>query len=436
MERYLLLQNARIADTESSSFRYADILIKNKTENEHSEIIAIGENLDLPHGHNVMLRTLSVSGNIVCPSFTDMRCDICEPGRRDREDISTLGKCASYGGFGALLTLPVREIDSDAETVIKYILENEGRTGGVKILPTAPLTRESLKALDALKSCGAVALADDGSLDSESLFFAMKECAKRDILLVLHCEDPSLSRLGVASEGNIASMLSLPGVARSAEESALARNIIFACETGCRVHISHISTAMSAELIRLAKKRGARITCDTSVQYFALSENDLFFYSTSAKFSPPLRSRADADAIIEAIKDGTVDCISSDHLPKTEREKDSSFITALPGVATLQNAFTVALDRLVMSGHIDIFRLISLFTSSPASVVGQKFEIREGEQAYLNIISLDLDTYFQRKNIQSRCKSSPFLETTFRGCLTHTVIDGQVFENPDVSLWN
>ena len=236
------------------------------------------------------------------------------------------------------------------------------------------------------------------------------------------------------NEGNISSMLALGGIPTSAEEIAVARNILLASQTGCRIHISHISTAKSAEIIRQAKKAGVRVTCDTAPQYFALSENDILFYSENAKVMPPLRTQSDCDAIIEAICDGTIDCICSDHTPRTEREKPHDFSRALSGITGLQTAFTLALDRLVMSGRTDIFRLISTFTENPAKIVGFGYEIQVGKPAYLNIISLDYDTFFQSKNIKSKSKNTPFLDTTFRGCLTYTVTDGVLYTNPDILI--
>ena len=438
MERYLFLQNARIAETNSSRFRDSDILIRARTENAPSEIVAIGENIELPSGPDVMMRTLNLNGQIVCPSFVDMRCDICEPGNRNREDLSTLGKAASAGGFGAVLSIPVVGIDADEETVIAYILENEKRTNGVKILPSAPITPhysdEKTVDFDKLRAYGVVAFGDDGSADTPTMLEVMKHCAKNDYLLVLHCEEKSLIGDGVMNEGNISSMLALGGIPSCAEEIAVARNILLAAQTGCRIHISHISTAKSAEIIRQAKKAEVRVTCDTAPQYFTLSENDILFYSENAKVMPPLRTQADCDAIIEAICDGTIDCICSDHTPRTEREKPHDFLRALSGITGLQTAFTLALDRLVMSGRTDIFRLISMFTENPAKIVGFGYEIQVGKPAYLNIISLDYDTFFQSKNIKSKSKNTPFLDTTFRGCLTYTVTDGVLYANPDIII--
>ena len=438
MERYLFLQNARIAETGSSRFRDSDILIRTRTENAPSEIVAIGENIDLPSGRDVMIRTVNLNGQIVCPSFVDMRCDICEPGNRNREDLSTLGKAASAGGFGALLSIPVVGIDADEETVIAYILENEKRTNGVKILPSAPITphysAKKTVDFDKLNAYGVVAFGDDGSADTSTMLEAMKHCAKNDYLLILHCEEKSLVGAGVMNEGNISSMLALGGIPHCAEEIAVARNVLLASQTGCRIHISHISTAKSAEIIRQAKKAGVRVTCDTAPQYFALSENDILFYSENAKVMPPLRTQTDCDAIIDAICDGTIDCICSDHTPRTEREKPHGFSHALPGITGLQTAFTLALDRLVMNGRISIFKLISMFTDNPTKIVGFGYEIQVGKPAYLNIISLDYDTFFQSKNIKSKSKNTPFLDTTFRGCLTYTVTDGVLYANPDIII--
>ncbi|MBE6607098.1 MAG: dihydroorotase [Ruminococcaceae bacterium] len=439
MERYIFLQNARIAETSSSRFRDSDILIRTRTENAPSEIVAIGDNIDLPSGPNVMIRTFNLNGQIVCPSFVDMRCDICEPGNRYREDLSTLGKAASSGGFGAIVSIPIVEIDAAPETVIAYILENEIRTNGVKILPSAPVTQRNSPQktvdFDKLTACGAAAFGDDGSAETASMLEAMRSCANKDYLFILHCEEKSLTKDRVMNEGSVSSMLGLGGIPSCAEEIAVAKNILLASQTGCRIHISHISTAKSAEIIRQAKKAGVRVTCDTAPQYFTLSENDIIFYSENAKVMPPLRTSADISAIIEAIRDGTIDCICSDHTPRTESEKPHDLSSALSGITGLQTAFTLALDRLVMDEHIDIFRLISMFTDVPAKIIGVGYDIAVGQRAYLNVISLDYDTIFQSKNVKSKSKNTPFLDTNFRGCLTYTITDGVISENPDKCIW-
>ncbi len=439
MKRYILLKNARIANIESSSFRDSDILIRQKSETESSEIIAIGEDLELPSGADVILQTVNLRGQMVCPSFTDMRCDICEPGNRNRESFETLGEAAAYGGFGAVLSIPITGLEASDKMILDYIHQNEQRAGGVKILPSVPITVNSseneINDIEILSRGGAVAFYDDSNASTQTMMHAMKLCAEKNLLIITHCEERALVGDGVISSGNMSKMLGLAEIPTSAEEIAVARNLLLAAETGCRLHISHISTARSAKMIRSAKEAGVRVTCDTSAQYFALSDGDILFYSENAKVMPPLRSEKDREAIIEAIKDGTIDCICSDHMPRSEREKPRDLVNALPGITGLQTAFTVALDKLVMSGHIDIFRLISLFTVSPASIIGHGYDIKVGEKAYLNAFSLDYDTFFQTKNAKSKSKNSPFLETSFRGCLTYSITDGVLNTNPDISVF-
>ncbi|MBQ8742866.1 MAG: amidohydrolase family protein [Clostridia bacterium] len=434
MERYILLQNARIADTQTSTLRDSDILIRRSDGESGSEIVALGEDITPPSGKNVMLRTLNLFGRIVCPSFTDMRCDICEPGSRNRESFETLGEAAAYGGFGALLSVPISGIDADEETVISYILQNEKRAGRIKIYPSAPALLRDRSPCDPsrLRDCGACAIGESGAASTSEMLAIMRSCAENDILLVTHCEDRSISD-GDMHLGHISSMLGYKGIPYAAEEIAVARNLLLAAETSCRLHISHVSTKRSLDMIRNAKKSGVNVTCDTAVQYFTLTDSDVFYYSANAKVEPPLRTSDDVAAVIEALKDGTIDCICSDHAPRTYAEKPSDFTKALPGIIGLQSAFTVALSSLVMESHITIFDLIRLFCDNPASILGHFFKIEVGAPAYLNVISLEHDTFFQVQNIKSKSKNSPYLETSFRGCLTHTVIDGILNTNPDIS---
>lgn len=436
MDRYILLQNAKIADTKGSTLRDSDILIKRGDEFSHSEIVSIKENIDPSIDKNAMLKTVNLDGKIVCPSFTDMRCDICEPGNRNRESFETLGQAAAYGGFGALLSIPISGIDADEETVISYILQNESRAGAVRILPSAPAILRNGELCDPahFRTCGAYAVGENGACPTDTMLSLMRRCAESDTLLVTHCEDTSISH-GDMNLGQVSEMLSYRGIPRASEEIAVARNLLLAEETSCRLHISHVSTARSLDMIRNAKRSGVKVTCDTAVQYFTLTDSDVFYYSSNAKLDPPLRTSNDVLAVIEAIKDGTIDCICSDHSPHTPAEKSSDFRKALPGITGLQSAFTVALSSLVMESHISIFDLIRLFCDNPSSILGHSFSIEVGAPAYLNVISLEHDTFFQTENVKSKSKNSPFLETSFRGCLTHTVIDGVLNTNPDISIF-
>ncbi len=436
MKRYLLLKNARIADIESSSFTDSDILIRQKSKDEPSEIIAIGENIDLPSGADIMLQTVNLHGQIVCPAFVDMRCDICEPGNRNRESFETLGASAASGGFGAVVSLPIVGIAASDEMILDYITQNEHRTLGVKILPSAPVTvggsPNDMSDLDALRTRGAVAFYDDGSADAPTMLRAMRLCAEKDIPVIAHCKEKSLVGNGVINDGEISRTCGLEGIPSCAEEISVARNVLLAAQTGCRLHVSHISTARSAQIIRSAKKAGVRVTCDTAPQYFALIENDLFYLGSKAKVDPPLRSEKDRNAIIDAIIDKTIDCICSDHAPRSEWEKPQDLSRALDGMIGLQSAFTVALSNLAMKRTIDIFRLISMFTTSVREIIGYGFDIKVGERAYLNVISLDDCTVFQMENLKSSSKNSAFLGESLRGALTYSIIDGVLNSNPDV----
>lgn len=437
MTRYILLKNARIINAVEKSLCDSDIFIRQGDGQSGSEIVAIGNNISLPDTSDAMIKTLDLHGQFVCPSFTDMRCDICEPGNRNREDFESLGEAAAFGGFGSVCAIPISGIDADDQTILDYISQNGRRTGGIRILPLVHLASESgaLNSVESLLSGGAVAVYDDGRASLPTLKKAMQVCAKNGVPVIVHCEEKSLTGDGVMNDGEISKMLGLEGIPASAEEIALAKNLLLAAETSCRLHVSHVSTARSVEMIKKAKDGGVNVTCDTAVQYFALTEGDIPFYSANAKVSPPLRTEKDRQAVIEAIKDGTIDCICSDHSPKSEREKPNDLNKALFGMIGLQSAFTVALDRLVMGGHIDLFRLIELFTSAPASILGIKSEIKVGQRAYLNVFSLDKDTFFQRENSKSKSKNSPFFETYFRGCLTYTVCDGVLRSNPDISVF-
>jgi len=350
---------------------------------------------------------------VILPSFTDMHCHLRDPGFEHKEDILTGTAAAAAGGYGALLCMPNTKPVTDNPETIRYIIEKAAESD-CRVYPTAAITvgqkSETLCDFDALAKAGAVAFTDDGRpVESAALMAeAMKKCAEKDYLIISHSEELSLAG-GAMNESETSRALGLKGTPNAAEDIAVAREIILAEMTGCRLHIAHVSTRGSLRLIREAKARGVRVTAETCPHYFSLCDENVEKIGVNAKMNPPLRSRDDRNAVIEAICDGTIDCISTDHAPHSAEEKAVGLAKAPNGIIGLQTAFAVSYTYLVRTGYISLDRLSALMSENPARIAGiplpEKAVTAELEEPFV----------FTEDMIKSKSKNSPYIGMTLYG---------------------
>ena len=424
MKKYTLIKDARVPELNTHTSHLSDILIKNGPP---SVIESIMPNISAPEDCEIY----DAAGHYALPAFIDLHVHLREPGFNAKEDIASGTRAAAAGGYRGVVAMPNTNPVTDCVPALEYVLGRAKETGSCEVYPAAAITKgqKGLETVDfdALHSAGAVAFSDDGRpvVSSAVLRAAMKKCAEKGYLIISHCEDMSLAEGGVVNEGRISRLLGVKGIPDSAESLCVARDVLLAEETGCRLHVAHVSTAQSLEVIRNAKARGVRVTCETCPHYFSLSEEDVPFYGANAKMNPPLRSKEDVKAVIDAICDGTVDCISTDHAPHTEAEKRRGLKDAPNGITGLQTAFAAAVTYLVMPGYIDIFRLAELMSLNPAKIIGAENRgVAVGARADIAIVSPGREFVVTKSMLKSKSFNTPFLGLSLYGLNETVFIDG------------
>ncbi|HSP06907.1 MAG TPA: dihydroorotase, partial [Acidobacteriota bacterium] len=338
----LLLKNGRLLDPSRNLDATLDLRIEN------GRISQIGLALEASGSDALDLR-----GLVVAPGFVDMHVHLREPGKEEAETILSGTRAAAAGGFTAVACMPNTSPFNDSVSMTDFILHRSAETARVKVYPIAAITEkqqgETLVPMEELKGAGVVAFSDDGRPVVNSLLMrqALERAAALDLPVIDHCEDPNLFRGGAMHEGKVSSRLAIRGIPAAAEEIMVARNIILSKMTGAHIHMAHMSTAGSMQLIRRAKQDGLRVTAEVTPHHFALTDEAVARYGTNAKMNPPLRTALDVDAVLEAIADGTVDVIASDHAPHHEQTKNVEFHDAAFGIVGLETSVSLGLDRLV-----------------------------------------------------------------------------------------
>ncbi len=393
-----------------------DILIKD------GRIAAIGENVG--DADNV----IDASGKTVFPGFIDMHCHLREPGQEYKEDIASGAKAAAKGGFTAICCMANTMPPVDNASVCALVLA-KARQAAVKVYPVGAVTRglegKELTEMAELADMGCVAFSDDGRpiMDGSIMRAAMQYAASFDRIILAHEEALDLKGKGVMNEGYNSTILGLPGISRSAEETMIARDIILAETDNLRVHIQHVSTCAGIELIRAAKSRGVRVTCETAPHYFSADDSYCMSYDARTKVNPPLRTADDVAAVKEGLMDGTIDCIATDHAPHHRDEKNIEFTLAAFGISGFETAFSLTVTHLTD----DADKLALLMSARPASILSLTGGlIEEGGPADITIADLEAEYTLKEVDIVSRGKNSPFIGQTLRGVVTHTIVDGKI----------
>jgi dihydroorotase len=347
------------------------------------------------------------------PGFFDMHVHLREPGREDEETIETGCNAAAAGGFTGLACMPNTNPDIDSAEIVRFIKE-KAKDHLVDVYPVAAATLsrkgEALSPMYELFEAGAVAFSDDGvAIKSAGLLRNVMEYSGNfGTPVIEHCEDDSMAD-GVMNEGLVSTSLGLPGIPGVAEDLIVMRDIMIAEFTGGKIHIAHISTKNSVELVRQAKKRGVKVTAEAAPHHFTLTEESLKTYDTNYKMNPPLRSRADVDAVIEGLKDGTIDCIASDHAPHAIEEKEMEFIYAPNGILGLETQFGLVMSELVHKKKLTLAQAIEKMSVNPRKILNIPVpKIAEGEEANLTIFDPDVIWTVDVSSFRSKAKNSPF----------------------------
>ena len=375
-----------------------------------------------------------VRGCWVVPGLIDMHVHLREPGQEYKETIDSGTRAAAAGGFSAVACMPNTSPVNDCCSVTRYIVEGAEHCAA-RVYPVGAVSK-GLKGVELaeyaeMKEAGAVALSDDGMpvMDSQLMRRAFEYSGSHGMLVISHSEDANLSRNGSMHEGYVSTRLGLKGIPAAAEAIMIYREIALAETTGSRIHIAHVSTAMSLDLIRAAKARGVKVTAETAPHYFTLTDEAVEGYDTNAKMNPPLRTEQDRQAILEALSDKTLDVIATDHAPHSVLEKELEFDQAANGIIGLETSLPLSLE-LVRKGILDEIRLIELMSAVPAEILGvDGGSLSPGGPADVTVVDPARDFVFSEDSIVSKGKNSPFLDWKLTGKAVLTICGGRVTHN-------
>ena len=382
---------------------------------------------DLPED----VQVIDAAGKLVFPGFVDMHVHLRDPGLTHKEDIYTGCEAAAAGGVTSVACMPNTKPVTDSAEVVRYIID-KASTAKARVYPVAAVTKgmdgQALTDMAALKSAGAVAFSDDGKpvKNAKIMLEGMQHasCVGRKVLS--HCEDLDLIAGGIMHKGEICRTLGVAGMDRASEDSITAREISLAASAGVPIHICHVSTWLSVELIRMAKQKGIKVTCETAPHYFILDHNKLVTKDADYRMNPPLREQKDIRAILGGIADGTIDCIITDHAPHTAQEK-ADFYTAPNGVVGLETSFAACYTYLVRTGVISLRRLVELMSENPATLLGIPGGcIEEGGPADIAIADPDCVWTVDPKKLHSKSKNTVFKGMTLRGKVKTTICRGEI----------
>ncbi len=418
----ILIKNGHIIDPANKVDEKLDLLISD------GKIAKLGKPDSISTGD---AQVVDASGKLVVPGLIDMHVHLREPGFEYKETIATGTAAAKAGGFTAVCCMPNTNPVNDSQSVTEFILSQAAKEASVRVFPIGAITRgskgEELSEMGELRAAGCVAVSDDGRpvLNAAIMRRAMEYAKIFDLLVVSHCEDLSLSAKGVMNEGFVSTELGLRGIPRSAEDVMTARELSLAELTRSRMHIAHVSTAGSVDLLRAAKARGVNVTAETCPHYFTLTEEAVRGYNTMAKINPPLRTAEDVAAIKAGLGDGTIDVIVTDHAPHGMDEKSGEFDYAPFGIVGLETSLGLSL-KLVQDGVLSMRQLVERMSMAPGRIIRNGGTLSSGAAADITIIDPIIDWTVDASRFKSRSKNTPFEGLHLKGKAVQTIVGGKV----------
>lgn len=423
----ILIKGGRVIDPANNIDTVTDIFI------DKDIISEVGENPEL---EGIEMEVIDASGKVVTPGLVDMHCHLRDPGQEYKEDIETGTRSAAMGGITSVACMPNTKPVIDNEAVVTYIKTKSNEVGYVNVYPIGAISKglegKELAEIGEMKFAGAVAISDDGRPVTESGLMrrAMQYADMFDMTVISHCEDISLADGGSMNEGFMSTYLGLKGITRAAEEVMVSRDIIIAEATGTAIHIAHVSTRGSVELVRQAKARGVRVTCETCPHYFTLTENAVDGFNTNAKMNPPLRTEDDVEAIKEGLKDGTIDCIVTDHAPHHADEKNCEFAMAANGIVGFETSLGLGIKYLVKTGILTLGELIEKMAVNPSRILGlSKGRLSQGSIADVIIFDPDREWTVDVSKFESKGKNSPYDGFKLYGKPEYVIVNGKIVVN-------
>jgi len=420
----LLIRNGTIIDPSQSLEAKRNLLIRDGQVAEIAETVSADG-----------IEVFDASGLIVAPGFIDLHVHLREPGFEYKETIESGARAAVAGGFTSVCCMPNTKPINDNSSVTSFIVEQARRAALANVFPIGAITQgskgEQLAEIGEMKTAGIVAVSDDGKpvLDSGIMRRAMEYAADFNLPVVDHCEDCCGASGWAMHEGEYSALMGLKGLPGAAEDLHVARDILLGEMTGAHIHIAHISTARSVDLVRQAKARGLNVTCEVTPHHFVLSDKDVYQsgYNTNFKMAPPLRSQADVEAILEGLRDGTIDAIATDHAPHHANEKMYEFDKAPNGITGLETAVSLTLDRLVHRGVISLARMVELLSCNPAKLFKlDRGTLKVGAVADVTIFDPGKQVKVEAANSKSKSRNTPFDGWELKGAAVATIVGGKI----------
>ncbi|MFN3813518.1 MAG: dihydroorotase [Aquificaceae bacterium] len=414
----VLVKKGRVVDPSQDLDIVRDVLI------EDGVIKSVREDI-LEHDAQI----IDARGKVVCPSFVDLHVHLRDPGQTYKEDIESGSRCAVAGGYTYMVCMPNTKPPIDRPEIVEYIKSKAEKVGLCCIIPSGAITkdREGRELTDffALKMSGCLVLTDDGSplMDSRLMKKALELAGQLGLLIMNHCEDDRLA-YGHINDGYVSSLLGISPRPKSAEDVLVARDCILSYYTDSPLHIQHVSSPMTLDMIRYFKSKGAKVSCEINPYHLLFTEKEVLEMGPNAKINPPLRSQKDRQAFLEALKDGTIDCVATDHAPHAPWEK-GQIESAMPGMIGLQTALPAMLE-LVTEGIIDLSRMVELMSLNPAKLLGLEGGIKEGSLANLVIFDPNREWVLNKSTNLSKSKNTPLWNRKLKGKVLYTFFKGRV----------
>ena len=423
MSRPILLRGGRVVDPSQKLDDRQDVLLVD------GAIEGCGRNLGAPEGAEI----LDCGGMIVSPGFIDVHCHLREPGREDVETVATGARAAAAGGFTAVCAMPNTDPVTDNQAAVGFIIRQAQRAKAARVHPIGAISLgqrgEALAEFGEMVGAGAVAVSDDGRpvVSAQLMRTALEYALTFGIPVIDHCEEPTLSHGGAMNEGIVSARLGLKGIPSEAEEIMVIRDILLARRTRGHAHLAHMSTKGSVELIRWGKERGISVTAEVCPHHLTLTEDRIGAYDTNAKMNPPLRTEADVAALRDAVADGTIDLIATDHAPHHYDEKEQEFANAPNGIVGLETALAVVHTSLVAGGVLDYARLVERMSCAPARVFhlpGGSLE--RGAVADVTVFDPAAEWTVDPSTFLSKGRNTPYAGERLRGRAVFTIVDGEI----------
>lgn len=428
----MLLRNGHLVDPSQAIDGVTDIRIKDGLIDE------IGPDLPEIEGEEIY----DLKGYMVIPGLVDLHVHLRDPGQELSEDMESGTRAAIAGGFTSIVCMPNTNPVVDQVAIVSYLIDKSANIGLADVLPTACITKgqagHEITEIGLLHEAGVVAFTEDGkSVPSSGMMRkAMDYSRAYDVLFMSHCEDLDLAGDGVMNEGLLASQLGLKGQPREVEDLVIARDIMISRLSDCRLHISHLSSKTGLDLIRFYKgQEGYRLSCEVTPHHLFLTEDAVIGYDTNAKVAPPLRTKEDCEALIEGLKDGSIDCIATDHAPHAMEKKELEFFQAANGISSIEVAFPLVWTKLVQSGRFSLSEIVTLMSLNPAKLIGiDRGSLIPGKIADITVFDPDTEKNVDPKTFYSKGKNCPYAGMVLSGWPSKVFREGRLVFDEEIVI--